>query len=149
MIGFVISSSVIKNMKPHNAGVNRRGNNCETTQVLDESRANSRPVERLVRRCAKAFAAIARLIPPSLAPPFNIERTCRVKPFNSYQYSIARAATHNVRRFKLSLAAQHLTPELTRRKTPPKLFNFSIRDKLIPVGSNELFGSALDVNLHH
>jgi len=50
-----------------------------------------------------------------LALAFNIEKARRVKPFNSPKHSIARAVTHNVNRFKLSLAAQHLTPELTGR----------------------------------
>ena len=49
----------------------------------------------------------------SLASAFNIERIRRVKPFNLHRHSRARAATQNVARFKLSPAAQHLTPELT------------------------------------
>jgi hypothetical protein len=62
-----------------------------------------------LRRERKAIAV-------GLASSFNMERTRRVKPFNSPKYSIARAATRNVNRFKLSLAAQHLTPELTGRE---------------------------------
>jgi len=40
-------------------------------------------------------------------------------------HSIARAATHNFTRFKLSAAAQHLTPELTRAKR--EAYNMSAR----------------------
>jgi hypothetical protein len=60
-----------------------------------------------------------------LALPFNIESTRRVKPFNSHRPSIARAATLNVNRFKLSPAAQHLTPELTGRDTTNQAFNLA------------------------
>jgi hypothetical protein len=63
----------------------------------------------LFRRERTAFAT-------GLALPFNMERTRRVKSINSHQLSIARAATLNVASFKFSLAAQHLTPELTRRE---------------------------------
>jgi hypothetical protein len=39
--------------------------------------------------------------------------------------SIARAATLNVTSFKFSPAAQHLTPELTRREASDQAFNLA------------------------
>ncbi len=57
-----------------------------------------------------------------LASSFNIVATRRVKPFNSHHHSTARAAIPNVNRFKLSPAAQHLTPELTGREVLREAF---------------------------
>ncbi len=41
-----------------------------------------------------------------------------------------------------------LTPELTRRESTASCGKFTMRGKLIPVGSNELFGGPCDVTIH-
>jgi hypothetical protein len=63
----------------------------------------------MLRRERTDFAA-------GLASSFNIESNPQSQTIQLSLYSIARAATHNVNRFKLSPAAQHLTLELTGRE---------------------------------
>jgi hypothetical protein len=60
-----------------------------------------------------------------LASSFNIVITRRVKPSNSLLHSIARAAMLNVIRFKLSPAAQRITPELTGERSMKQAFNLA------------------------
>jgi hypothetical protein len=89
------------------------------------------------------FAASARLSPLASRchSIFNLIR--RAKSFNSHRHSIARAATHNVNRFKFTPAAQHLTPELTGREASAVTFKFSMKAALFPLRLNELLGGAL------
>jgi hypothetical protein len=77
----------------------------------------------MFRRERTAFAG-------GLASSFNIESTRGVQPFNFHRHSTARAATRNASRFKLSPAAQHLTPELTGRARNADIFKLTMTCKL-------------------
>jgi predicted DNA-binding transcriptional regulator YafY len=60
-----------------------------------------------------------------LATSFNMVVTRRAKAFNSDRHSIAGVATRIINRCKFSLAAQRLTPELTRREASGEAFDLA------------------------
>jgi hypothetical protein len=93
------------------------------------------------------FVASARLLPPVSHLHSSTVVSRRAKSFTSPQHSIARAARDTVNRFKFSLAAQRLTLELTRRETTTSCGKLTMKDKLIPVGLNELLGRPCDVSI--